>query len=108
VEPKLPGLDVELHRTPAAAIVMVRGDLDMATTHTLVDAADQAMTPGTEEMLTIDLAEVGFCDSAGVNALVKIRKLSEQRGWQLRVANPHDAVRRVLELTGLATYLNVS
>jgi anti-anti-sigma factor len=62
--------------------------------------------PGAE--LTIDMAAVGFCDSAGIGALVTLRHRCDERGWRLRLVNLQPALRRMLvEFSGLGEYLNV-
>ena len=49
----------------------------------------------------MDLAEVGFIDSAGVGALVATRERAQQLGIDLTIKRVSDRVRRILYLTGL-------
>ena len=49
----------------------------------------------------MDLAEVGFIDSAGVGALVANRERAQQLGIDLTIKRVSDRVRRILYLTGL-------
>ena len=51
--------------------------------------------------LVMNLAEVGFIDSAGVSALVSIREQAARFGVDMTLANTSGAVQRVLDLTGL-------
>jgi anti-sigma B factor antagonist len=57
--------------------------------------------------LTIDLSALGFCDSAGINALVKMRKACDAAGSSFAVISLQPQVRRVFELTGLIEFLSV-
>ena len=58
--------------------------------------------------LTVDMTAVGFCDSAGIGALVTLRHRCDERGWRLRVVNLQPPLRRMLvEFSGLGEYLNV-
>jgi anti-anti-sigma factor len=50
--------------------------------------------------LVLDLADVGFVDSAGLGALLSIRERTTQLGIEMAIARPSDAVRRLLELAG--------
>ena len=101
-------LDVDVVRGTSGATLTVGGDLDMATAPTLVTKGQRALEAGGGGELVIDLAGVDFCDSAGINALVKLRKLAEQHGFTLRVTSPRPAVRRVLDMTGISAHLNVA
>jgi len=88
-------------------VVAVAGEIDLATADDMVSqvAGHLAGSPAT---LTIDFAGVRFCDSAGINALVRLRGLCVEAGWQFRVVNPQGQVRRVLvDLTGLGELLNI-
>ena len=80
----------------------------MATAPRLIEAVEDclAISGGTE--LTLDLAGVRFCDSAGINALIRVRRLCDQQGWRLYVVNPQLAVSRVIEFAGLSAHLNLT
>lgn len=96
-----------MHRVPTGATITLLGDLDMATVSKLEDCAAAVFDDADGTELTVDLAELRFCDSAGISALVRIRQLCDQHGWQLRTLNPQPAVRRVFDFTGLSGHLNV-
>jgi anti-anti-sigma factor len=90
----------------------VRGDLDPVSSPTLVDQVSAVF--GTEAgaaadgELTLDLAGVDFCDSAGASALVTLRQRSVREGWRFQIVNLQPPVRRMLvDFTGLGDYLNV-
>ena len=85
----------------------VAGDLDIATAPMLVSAAQEVLaSAGAGHQLTLDVSDVGFCDSAGLSALIQLRKLTDERGGVFELRHPQLAVRRVLELSGLMGYLN--
>lgn len=88
------------------------GDLDLMTIDALVGGASaliqQRTASDSPTTLTIDLAGVNFCDSAGINGLVSLRNSCDAIGWKFRVANLRDHVHFVIvELTGLGDFLNV-
>lgn len=100
-------LAVEFRSEPDGVVLVAAGDLDMATVDALVDPALAALRDH-PAMLSVDLAGVGFCDSAGINALVKIRRACDESRSAFRVVNPQPTVRRVLvDLTGLGGLLNI-
>jgi anti-anti-sigma factor len=53
----------------------------------------------------VDLAEVGFMDSSGINAFIAAHQAAEAGGNWLRLAAPRPAVRRVLQLVGVDTLI---
>ena len=104
------GLSVEVTQTPDGPVISAAGDLDLST----ADHLEAAVTPFIKDpvnasagTLTVDLAKIDFCDSAGINALVKLRQLGHEAGWTLTVVNPQPHVRHVLELSGLTKFLAV-
>jgi anti-anti-sigma factor len=56
-------------------------------------------------VLVLDLADVGFVDSAGLGALLSIRERAHQLGIGLTVSRASDPVQRVLDLTGSSELL---
>lgn len=54
------------------------------------------------DIAIIDLADVTYCDSTAVNALVTLQKrMRDAGGGEVRIVRPSRAVRRILEICGL-------
>lgn len=85
-------LEVEID----GAVVTVHGDVDMATSHLLVDALD---TVGGSP--TVDLEGVTFLDSSGIQCLLNATRRARDRGDDVILRNPSEPVRRLFELTNL-------
>ncbi|WP_306214491.1 STAS domain-containing protein [Actinoplanes sp. RD1] len=82
------------------AHLVVVGEIDTETSDVLVTLiASAAGRPGTVE-LVVDLTRVGFLDAAGVRALLRGADTAARHGVGYRLANPGEAVRRVLEVAG--------
>jgi anti-sigma B factor antagonist len=97
-----------LPATPSgsALVVEVVGEVDMTTASELSEALEAA--PEGTTWVVIDLSEVSFLDSSGLNALVQARRLLAERGLALRVVVPAEgAIRRVFEITHLTEPLTV-
>jgi anti-anti-sigma factor len=94
-----PPLDAAAHRDTAVELALA-GDLDMVATFNLETEVDRLLAERRVRRLILNLADVGFIDSAGVGALVSIRERTGQLGVELILANVPDPVRRVLEITG--------
>ena len=82
-----------------ACRLTVIGELDIATTPQLEEAARATITPGVRD-LTIDLGEVSFMDSSGLRLLIVLNERASAEGWVLRLLQPAGAVLAVLALTG--------
>jgi len=98
-----PPLDAAAHRSPAddtEVELALAGDLDMVATFNLEPKVDRLLAETSVRRLTLNLADVGFIDSAGVGALVSIRERTEQLGVELILANVSRPVHRVLEIAG--------
>jgi anti-sigma B factor antagonist len=98
--------DIRLSRSNDEAVVTPTGDLDMRLADHLEAQVIRALA-GDPALLTIDLAEVPFCDSAGINALVRIHHVCARRRVSLRLTALAPQVRTVLRVTGVQGLLNV-
>ncbi|WBP85280.1 STAS domain-containing protein [Kitasatospora cathayae] len=86
------------HTATRAAVCALAGDLDIETLaparNTLDDLVEQH-----PPLLVVDLAGVGFCDSSGLNLLLRTRMAAAAADVGFRLAAPSTTVRRLLELT---------
>ena len=57
--------------------------------------------------LIVDMSGTTFCDSAGVNALVRTLKRATASGTRMRLVVSAHAVRRVLDITGVDHLIDV-
>ncbi|SEF15554.1 STAS domain-containing protein [Streptomyces sp. Ag109_O5-10] len=82
------------------AVLGVRGEIDYQSVGVLTRAMPPA-DPTTGPRVVVDLSEVTFMDSSGVNALVAAHHATRAvRGW-LRLAGAHGPVLRTVQLVGL-------
>ncbi|MFD5769070.1 STAS domain-containing protein [Streptomyces sp. NPDC127049] len=93
--------EVSVATGPDAVSVTVRGALDMECVDRLRIALLQAITTGARAAeLRVDLTGVTFCDSTGLNELLRAhrRALGEHR--RMTVTGISDQVERLMKLTG--------
>jgi anti-sigma B factor antagonist len=88
-----------------AAVIEVRGDIDLSVGDEFRQAMDDACSVGLPVL--VDMAKVTFCDTTGLTILVGCRNLLDARGDRLIVAEPGPAVHRVMDVTGLVEVLGV-
>jgi anti-sigma B factor antagonist len=79
-------------------VARLSGEIDIS------NAADLAATllasvPNSSHGLVLDLAELRYLDSAGVNLLFNLTRLLDRRQQRHCIASPGGAVREVLEMT---------
>jgi anti-sigma B factor antagonist len=100
-------LSIRVSRDSEGPVIRVAGELDMASTGTLVETGAQQLR-GPAAVLTVDMSGIGFCDSAGINGLVQLRKSCDDAQWRFRLVNLSGNLRRVIcDLTGLGEFLGV-
>jgi anti-sigma B factor antagonist len=98
-------LDIERGGTPTEPVVIVRGEIDVATSPRLRTELSALLGRGATT-ITLDFSGVTFVDSSGLGVLVgALKRLrdGETAGTprSLRIVGVRDAVRRVFEITGL-------
>ena len=92
------GLAVDLVHLDGSAVLMVRGEIDMATSSVFRAAMERTMALGVPVVL--DFAGVTFMDSSGLNVLL-LAGQAVDRSESVTVRNPSPPVRRLLTVTGL-------
>ncbi|MFI8962742.1 STAS domain-containing protein [Streptomyces sp. NPDC053493] len=96
-------LDVDVTiRDARTAVLSVAGELDMETAHLLEQQLTQQLRQGRRH-LVLDLSALDFMDSSGLNVLIRAVHKARETGGDLHLAAPTSAVRRILDITGVAT-----
>jgi anti-sigma B factor antagonist len=92
-------LRVWIEDQPPLLELRLAGELDLGTTPQLKQAVDAYARTG--QTIVIDMREVGFIDSMGLAALVRVRHRALSRGAVLQLVAPPEPAWRVFALTGL-------
>jgi anti-anti-sigma factor len=95
----VPVSDVRQRSTESLTIAL-RGEVDVQSAEAIRGAASLTLDHAFAG-LRLDLAEVTFMDSQGLNALIGAHRTLERDGATLRLANVPAPLQRLLELTGL-------
>ena len=86
--------------TDGKATVRVRGELDIAT-------ADQAyaylrdVVDNQDGPVTMNLAELTFCDAAGLGVLARVARYARRSGRSLKLTAARPALLRIMRITGM-------
>ena len=82
------------------------GRIDSSNATELGKELDKAVDDGNSN-LVLDLSGVEYMSSAGLREMVRVLKRVKRSGGDLRIANPSDRVKEVLELAGLDTIFEI-
>ncbi|RKT09453.1 anti-anti-sigma factor [Streptomyces sp. 1114.5] len=104
--PEPTGLSVAVDHEGAVRIVTVAGELDHDTADGLREALARPAVDGLERIL-IDLRDLRFCDSTGLNLLLRARLAAETAGLRLELAGLRPAVARLFAITGADSVLRI-
>jgi anti-sigma B factor antagonist len=84
-----------------AIIIRLEGELDVNAVPVLREHMQRIWDLPPKPFLILDLAEVGFCDSMGMNELISVMQRCEARGTRLLLGGVQGVMARVLSITGL-------
>lgn len=82
------------------------GELDHDSVGPLREALDDALG-GQATMVAVDCSGLSFCDSTGLNLLLRARLAAESAGRRVVLVDPSPMVARMLEITGAGEVLQV-
>ncbi|WP_434439166.1 STAS domain-containing protein [Lentzea sp. E54] len=99
-----PLLTVRAADVAGVVVVAVEGEIDADTADDVL-AALRAGVDSDGPALVADLSRVSFFGSTGISTLITAHEFADERGKQLHVVAPQRAVRRPLEVTGVADVL---
>jgi anti-sigma B factor antagonist len=88
-------------------IVTLAGEIDLYTAPKLQSELVSALRSAGPTLVVVDMSGVEFCDSTGMNVLLAAHRQASERGGDLALAAPRAAVRKILEVTGLASVFTV-
>lgn len=89
---------------PGRATLYLSGELDLTGCSELSKRAGTAMRYAPPE-LVVDMSRLGFVDVSGLNALLRVRRLGEDRGCRVVLRGASGSVRRLFELAGVGALL---
>jgi anti-sigma B factor antagonist len=101
-ESTMEAISVQVRIAQSCAIIVVAGEIDVATVPALRRAIDTLLTDGARRFV-VDLSAVGFMDSSGLNVLIGIvRRLGLGR---LGVVATQRNIGRVFAISGVDTII---
>ena len=89
-----------------AAVITLPDEIDISNSDQVRDELLSLLNRGPAVMI-VDMAETTFCDSAGVNALVRAHKRASANDAEIRLVVASLGVQRVLAITGVDRLISV-
>jgi anti-anti-sigma factor len=99
-------LSSEIRRSAQHALILLAGELDLSTVADLYSQFAELAREGVNHV-ALDLTALTFMDSSGLAVLIAENKRVESLQGELIILSPPPRIRRLLELTGLDTYLTI-
>ncbi|SFF77322.1 anti-sigma B factor antagonist [Actinacidiphila alni] len=87
------------------AILAPEGELDHVTTPGFYNSATAALE--THSLLVLDLSGLEFCDSTGLNALLRLQRRAKEAGGSIALVAPSQQVVLLLRMTATEQSLPV-
>ena len=94
-------------KTGDITVVEVEGQLIVGNRQDLKQKVLDEVDKGAKKVL-IDFERTGYIDSSGLGVLVSLAKRIRDAGGELRLANLHDELQTLFELTKLDTLFQIS
>jgi anti-anti-sigma factor len=89
-----------------AVVIALPTEIDMTNADRVGQQLRSAIAPGVRTVIA-DMAPTSFCDSSGINMLVRAHQQAAANGTELRLVAASPAVLRILTLTGLDQLLTI-
>ncbi|MEU9044854.1 MULTISPECIES: STAS domain-containing protein [unclassified Kitasatospora] len=97
---RVEGLVVEARPWARGTVLVLHGELDLDSVADLRSAVEGALAEPAA-VIVIDCAGLEFCDSTGLNALLRSKARAALEGSRFELARPRPLILRMLELTGV-------
>jgi anti-anti-sigma factor len=102
----MPVLEIQPSPLRGAPCLAIGGELDIAGVPQLERALDAAITDSIGAFV-VDVRELEFLDSSGINALLRTRALLGREDRTLVLVCPPGPVRRALDLAGVSDLFTI-
>jgi len=104
-----PEFTITVHTHRDATHLRLIGELEYDTSAELLNTVKRPLAEHDRlRHLHLDCAQLTFCDTIGLAALLGVRQNTETAGVNLHLDRASDTLRHLLELTGTLEYLTAS
>ena len=97
-------LNIDVTRDSGRVVLVLEGELDIATAPRLQSAIDEPALADTPE-LVLDLRALQFMDSTGLRVILAALQSSRDRGQEFAITRGSPQVERLLSVAGVTEHL---
>lgn len=90
-------------RIDDAEVIVLSGELDLATAPELRERLTSAVESSTTSAIALDLSDVTFIDARCVGVIMHVSDTAARRGRRLRVVGLHGTPKLVFDVLGLGS-----
>lgn len=99
-------LEIERSRSDGLDVLVVEGELDIATAPRMIASLNEALAEG-DRPLVVDLTRVLFMDSTGLALLINARRRAVRSRRGFAIVCPDGPISRVFEIADMVRSLRV-
>jgi len=96
-------MPINLEIKSEGAVITLIGGIDYSMQEAFKDVNDRALAAPEAKTIQVDFAKATFLDSAGIRALIMLKKGADQLGKSLALLNCNDAITKIFEIGGFDT-----
>ncbi|KUP96343.1 STAS domain-containing protein [Thermobifida cellulosilytica] len=100
-------LQITVDERDGAAVIVLGGEIDIATEHDFRDAVAAALEKHPGGRVVLDCSGLFFIDSSGLRVLVQSYRAAQERHCQLFIAGPSERIAKLLRVTAIDTRIPV-
>jgi anti-sigma B factor antagonist len=86
--------------------LLLEGELDVATTPTLLDCFQAGISWGLPEDVCLDFSSLDYVDSTGLSLLIMMQKRAKANGTKFTIRSPNGQFLDILDATGLTKFFD--
>ena len=102
----MPETSFPVTERPGQAVVATPDEIDLRNADAFRAALDTAVA-GNQPVVVVDMSGTEFCDSTGLNVLVRAQKQADADGRQLRLVVRGPALQRILTVSGMGRLFQI-
>lgn len=100
------GMDILERQLDGITVVEVAGRLDSSVSGQLMDRLTAIAGAGAPRLI-VNLKDLHYVSSAGLRSILVAARLAQSGGGELRLCQPSELVRRILEESGFANLIRI-
>ncbi|MQY04979.1 STAS domain-containing protein [Actinomadura macrotermitis] len=97
--------DISLLHHDSCTLLRIQGEIDVVSRARFEESMLGVLDAG--QAMIVDMRQVTFCDSTGLNAIVSANRRAAERDVPIALVAPPPRVERVFHITGIDQYVPV-